>query len=128
MVTVHLGVQLLLIDTKLWQLGDIVTVHVQALKKASLMSAQKIRLETAVSTNIYLQFAQAFAYKDCGVPNCETESNSTKIVGGTESCTGQYPWQVQINTIQVFSPPQFHFRLLFYSMVKLQEVRVVEEL
>ena len=30
----------------------------------------------------------------CGVPNCETTDNATKIVGGTPACTGQYPWQV----------------------------------
>jgi len=32
----------------------------------------------------------------CGVPNCETTDNATKIVGGTPACTGQYPWQVAL--------------------------------
>jgi len=32
----------------------------------------------------------------CGVPNCESTENATKIVGGTPACTGQYPWQVAL--------------------------------
>ena len=64
----------------------------------------------------------------CGVPNCETTDNTTKIVGGTPACTGQYPWQVDQEyndfNFKVISFP----RLLFYFLEVQEKTKDVEQL
>ena len=64
----------------------------------------------------------------CGVPNCETTDNTTKIVGGTPACTGQYPWQVNIEDFNIYFKVIFFPRLLFYGLAVQEETKGVEEL
>ena len=64
----------------------------------------------------------------CGVPNCKSTENTTKIVGGTPACTGQYPWQVNTGYKNFAFKMIFFSRLLFYFLGVKEVIRDVEEL